>query len=79
MCKCTPSIRTPFCGKLGCEWPKPEGVREIDVPEVPPVVVALSDQWDRELRIGEVPPIDADMLRPEPDTEPAKVRMVWDK
>jgi len=22
MCKCTPSIRTPFCGKLGCEWPK---------------------------------------------------------
>ena len=23
MCKCTPSKRTPFCGKLGCEWPKP--------------------------------------------------------
>lgn len=22
MCKCTPSIRTPFCGKMGCEWPK---------------------------------------------------------
>jgi len=21
MCKCTPSNRTPFCGKLGCEWP----------------------------------------------------------
>lgn len=21
MCKCTPAIRTPFCGKLGCEWP----------------------------------------------------------
>jgi len=21
MCKCTPGIRTPFCGKLGCEWP----------------------------------------------------------
>lgn len=21
MCKCTPSIRTPFCGKLGCQWP----------------------------------------------------------
>lgn len=21
MCKCTPNIRTPFCGKLGCEWP----------------------------------------------------------
>lgn len=23
MCKCTPGIRTPFCGKPGCEWPKP--------------------------------------------------------
>jgi hypothetical protein len=21
MCKCTPNIRTPFCGKPGCEWP----------------------------------------------------------
>lgn len=21
MCKCTPEIRTPFCGKPGCEWP----------------------------------------------------------
>lgn len=29
MCKCTPSIRTPFCGKLNCEWPgkKPPGTR----------------------------------------------------
>lgn len=24
MCKCTPNIRTPFCGKIGCEWPKDE-------------------------------------------------------
>ena len=23
MCKCDPSIRTPYCGKLGCEWPSP--------------------------------------------------------
>ncbi len=22
MCKCTPSVRIPFCGKLGCEWPE---------------------------------------------------------
>lgn len=22
MCKCTPEIRTPFCGKPGCEMPK---------------------------------------------------------
>lgn len=24
MCKCTPEIRTPFCGKPGCQWPKDE-------------------------------------------------------
>lgn len=28
MCKCTPEMRTPFCGKIGCQWPKPEGTRE---------------------------------------------------
>jgi hypothetical protein len=22
MCKCTPNMRTPFCGKPGCEWPQ---------------------------------------------------------
>ena len=22
MCKCTPDVRTPFCGKPGCEWPE---------------------------------------------------------
>lgn len=31
MCRCTPEIRTPFCGKIGCEAPKQridvEGVR----------------------------------------------------
>lgn len=21
MCRCTPEVRTPFCGKPGCEWP----------------------------------------------------------
>jgi hypothetical protein len=21
MCRCTPEIKTPFCGKPGCEWP----------------------------------------------------------
>ena len=21
MCKCNPLVRTPFCGKPGCEWP----------------------------------------------------------
>lgn len=38
MCKCTPNIRTPFCGKPGCEWPgsKPEGARE-QVPSKDPL------------------------------------------
>ena len=27
MCKCTPSVRTPYCGKLGCQWPKDEDIR----------------------------------------------------
>lgn len=32
MCKCRPEVRTPYCGRLGCEWPgsKPEGAREAD-------------------------------------------------
>lgn len=25
MCICTPEIRTPYCGKKGCEWPKDLG------------------------------------------------------
>lgn len=25
MCKCDPNIRTPFCGKVGCRWPKGDG------------------------------------------------------
>lgn len=32
MCKCNPSVKTPYCGKLGCEWPK----NEIDTGEVEP-------------------------------------------
>jgi Phage ABA sandwich domain len=24
MCKCTPEIRTPYCGRPGCEWPPQE-------------------------------------------------------
>jgi hypothetical protein len=22
MCQCTPGIKSPFCGKPGCEWPQ---------------------------------------------------------
>lgn len=27
MCKCTPNMKTPFCGKGDCQWPKQEGIR----------------------------------------------------
>lgn len=27
MCKCTPNIRTPWCGRGNCNPPKPEGAR----------------------------------------------------
>lgn len=27
MCKCTPEVRTPFCGKPGCAWPAQTSVR----------------------------------------------------
>lgn len=44
MCKCTPSLRTPFCGKFGCEPPKPAGARaepqmseDTKLPELPPI------------------------------------------
>lgn len=31
MCKCTPEIRTPYCGKLGCGWPKQDNEPKIDI------------------------------------------------
>lgn len=29
MCQCTPNIRTPFCGKPGCEWPEQRSKDEL--------------------------------------------------
>ena len=31
MCKCTPGIRTPYCGSVGCEWPKKRKLQHEDV------------------------------------------------
>lgn len=28
MCKCTPNLRTLFCGRPGCEWPKVLNLKE---------------------------------------------------
>ena len=45
MCQCNPEIKTPFCGKPGCEWPKqkPKG------PTVSAEVAAYNEAW-RQLR-----------------------------
>jgi hypothetical protein len=53
MCKCTPEVRTPFCGKLGCEWPgsKPDGARASQE--------AVSDERLEELREMFARPADA--------------------
>jgi hypothetical protein len=32
MCKCTPNIKTPFCGKPGCEMP-PQKPRQAATPD----------------------------------------------
>ena len=29
MCQCTPGIKTPFCGKPGCEWPETKPQTEV--------------------------------------------------
>jgi hypothetical protein len=42
MCKCTPEIRTPFCGRHGCEIPQPSITQE----EPPPVKNNLPAVWD---------------------------------
>lgn len=36
MCRCTPEMRTPFCGKPGCEWPEQE---RVGVPAAQPEIV----------------------------------------
>lgn len=44
MCKCNPTIRAPFCGNIGCEWPaktssfnkNAKPAIELDVNAVPP-------------------------------------------
>lgn len=40
MCKCTPEIRTPFCGKPGCEWPEKWEQAETQMKELEIIVHA---------------------------------------
>jgi hypothetical protein len=45
MCQCAPEIRTPFCGKPGCQWPEAEvGAKEKTAPPTREELIrALSD------------------------------------
>jgi hypothetical protein len=36
MCKCDPTMRTPFCGKEGCQWPEQIKKEEIKMPDKHP-------------------------------------------
>jgi hypothetical protein len=60
MCKCNPQVRTPFCGAIGCEWPKEikEGVLErntlehLESPDCwcePTLIQAIDDEHDCEV------------------------------
>jgi hypothetical protein len=41
MCQCTPEIKTPFCGRPGCEWP-PQRPPEPHPPVVHEIVGEIS-------------------------------------
>lgn len=49
MCKCTPEIKTPYCGKPGCQWPGPyldvklgpDG-QPIRIPPTPPIMTKIN-------------------------------------
>lgn len=51
MCKCTPEIKTPFCGKGDCQWPEAEDIavtrieatpNEINIEMKPPMEMMLA-------------------------------------
>lgn len=48
MCKCTPEIRTPFCGRPGCEWPdrKPHEPHPAVVKEIVGEIAAMEYAGD---------------------------------
>lgn len=61
MCKCTPEIRTPYCGAVGCEWPKDDGVKatnlvkleaKSDVKEVLQEMLDMSDSLSCVMAVG---------------------------
>lgn len=52
MCRCTPSIRTPFCGRGDCHPPRPEGVRP--TASLPRITIGLTFSEAQLARIEEM-------------------------
>jgi hypothetical protein len=59
MCKCTPNVRTPYCGAVGCEWPKEDGVKNLvkleiktDVKDTLKEVLDMSDSLSGVIVLG---------------------------
>lgn len=52
MCKCTPGVRTPFCGAKGCEWP-PQRIAMLEAergpglkPEPAPITCDMGEYYE---------------------------------
>lgn len=52
MCRCDPRVRTPFCGKLNCTWPKAPSsdTDELDKQIIKIIVEEPDDTIVQELR-----------------------------
>jgi len=57
MCKCTPAIKTPFCGQPGCEWPDQKvgefaGFKVLVREDIPTDVIIMAPENYTELLVG---------------------------
>lgn len=56
MCKCTPQLNTPFCGKPGCQWP-PQKLEVVTdhMAERLDELAALGEVWSKNRARGHNP------------------------
>jgi hypothetical protein len=56
MCKCTPGIKTPFCGKPGCQWPEQRPSKDVSdlsyVPRYPHWTCKTHGDFDARTAVG---------------------------
>lgn len=55
MCACNPNVRTPYCGKIGCQWPaqgnSPQAILAKHSEAHPKMTVAISVAHDGSMLI----------------------------